>query len=74
MNIFIKTLALFLAILISPLVAFAIAVVTFFLSMTGFIVGAAQSLGIKAPPEPPEEELGVWEKYAKRLEEKAKDN
>ena len=37
-------------------------------------MGAAQSLGVKEPPEPPEEELGVWEKYAKRLEEKAKDN
>lgn len=74
MNTFVKISALFLAILISPLVAFAISVVTFFLSITGFIMGAAQSLGVKEPPEPPEEELGVWEKYAKRLEEKAKDN
>ena len=72
MNTFVKISALFLAILISPLVA--ISVVTFFLSITGFIMGAAQSLGVKEPPEPPEEELGVWEKYAKRLEEKAKDN
>jgi hypothetical protein len=74
MNILFKFLTLTIAIIISPLVALAISTITFVLALVGFINGTVESLGVKAPPEPPEEELGVWEKYAKRLEEKAKDN
>ena len=74
MNIFFKFLTLTVAIIVSPLVAFAIAVATFFAAWVGFVLGTAQSLGVKDAPEPPEEELGVWEKYAKRLEEQSKNN
>jgi hypothetical protein len=74
MNIFFKFLTLATAIIISPVVALAIATVSFFMSIVGFINGAVDALTKKPALEEPEEELGVWEKYAKELEKKSKDN
>ena len=74
MNIFFKFLTLAIAIIISPIVALAIATITFFMSMVGFINGTVESLTRKPAAKEPEEELGVWEKYAKELEKKSKNN
>jgi hypothetical protein len=74
MNIFFKFLTLTIAIIISPLVASAIATITFFMSMVGFINGTVESLTKKPAVKEPEEELGVWEKYVKELEKKSKNN
>jgi hypothetical protein len=74
MNIFFKFLTLSIAIIISPVVALAIATITFFMSIIGFINGTVDSLTRKPAPKEPEEELGVWEKYAKELAKKSKNN
>jgi hypothetical protein len=74
MNIFFKFLTLAIAIIISPVVALAIATVSFFMSIVGFINGTVDALTKKPAPKEPEEELGVWEKYVKELEKKSKDN
>ena len=74
MNIFFKFLTLTIAIIISPVVALAIATITFFMSIIGFINGTVDSLTRKPAPKEPEEELDVWEKYAKELAKKSKNN
>jgi hypothetical protein len=44
------------------------------MSIIGFINGTVDSLTRKPAPKEPEEELGVWEKYAKELAKKSKNN